>query len=142
MSWDIRQDLETGDWLFDSRRDLQSVEAENLVQQRIHVRLMVERGEFIYDNSGALGSRLRSVLGMGLPRGGPALEMLIREALEPMDDISISDIRVFSYGDGTGKVTDPRVLLAQVKYNVIFTLSSDVIGEIPGEFSTDVVIPI
>lgn len=134
--------MQTGDWLFDSRRDLQSVEAENLIQQRVHVRLMVERGEFIYDRSGSLGSRLRSVLGMGLPRGGPALEMLIREALEPMDDIAISDITVYSYGDGSGKVTDPRSLLAQIKYSIVFTLSSDLVSSGSEDLTTDVVIPV
>lgn len=142
ISWDIRQDLQTGDWLFDSRRDLQSVEAEYLIQQRVHVRLMVERGEFIYDRTGTLGSRLRSLLSMGVTRGGPGLEQLIREALEPMDDIAVSQINIFTYGDGSEMVTDPRVILARVEYTIVFTTSPGEIASFPGQYSTDVPIPV
>jgi hypothetical protein len=138
MSWDIKQNLQTGDWQFDSRRDLQSVEAENLVQQRIHVRLTVDRGQFIYDRTGQLGSRLRSILDMGVPRGGPALEMLIREALDAMDDISVTNIRVFTYGDGSNKVRDPRAILAEIDYSILFNLTDDLVASIPGEYSTQV----
>lgn len=103
---------------------------------------MVERGEFIYDRSGVLGSRLRSILGMGLPRGGPALEMLIREALEPMDDIAVSGISIYTFNDGSGKVNDPRQILAEIKYSILFTLSQSLIASLPGENTTSVAIPV
>lgn len=142
MSWDIKQDLKTGDWSFDARRDILGVEAQALVQQRIHVRLMIERGEFMYDSTGTLGSRLRTVLAMNIGQGFSATEQLIREALQPMEDIAIKSINVFRAGDGTNKVSDPRVLLAEIKYNVMLSLDGDVTSGLTGSGTANVTIPI
>lgn len=142
MSWDLRQDLTTGDWVFDSIRDLQGVEAEYLTQQRIHVRLMIDRGQFIYDRSGTLGSRLRSVIGMGLTQAKGGLEGIVREALDPMTDIAVSKVTIFTFNDGSGVVTNPNTIQAKIEYNMVFALEQDIVSEIPGQVSTQVTIPI
>jgi len=93
MSWDLRISLETGDLIFAPNMDLAGVIDLDVVQQRIHTRLKTDRGSFIYDTVGTLGSRLRH-LGTRLNSTNfeQGIEFYIREALEPMGDIAIQTI--------------------------------------------------
>lgn len=141
MSFDLQLDLSTGDLVWNSIRDLAGVEAENLIQQRIHTRLVIVRGSFIYDRTGTLGSRLTTMLASGVPQTDSSLKMLIQEALQPMDDINITDIEVFTYNDGSGVVTDPTVIAASISYDVVYaTVGSDLSPE-SGQTTTLVSIP-
>lgn len=141
MSWDIAQNLQTGDWEFDSKRDLKSADGLGLIQQRIHRRLIVQRDEYLYDRSGTFGSRLRTLLNMGVPAASAGLEMLIREALAPMDDITITNISVYSFNDGSNVVQTPTEVLARISYQLNFSTIS-LPPESLGQLSTDVSIPI
>lgn len=141
MSWDISQDLQTGDFVWDSKRDLLGAEGLGLIQQRIHRRLMIGRGEFLYDRSGQLGSRIRSLLNMGIPAASGGLEMLIREALTPMTDILVTTVDVFSFGDGSGVVNDPRNVTARIEYELNVS-PVDFPSDSSGQFTTDVSIPV
>lgn len=141
MAFDLQVDLSSGDLVFDAKRDLAGVEAENLIKQRIHTRLTIERGTFIYDRTGTLGSRLFSMLGIGIPRNSDSLRMLIEEALQPMDDINIQSVEVFSYNDGTDIVTDPRKIAANIKYQISYANIGIDLTTDSGEVSTLVSIP-
>ncbi len=109
MAWDIQQNFQTGDWIFNSVRDYASAEGANLVQQRIHVRLKTERGSFMYDRSGNLGSRLLDLVRLPGVQAAGGIEMIVREALAPMDDITITDVVID---------TDVRQLKATIHYRL------------------------
>lgn len=98
--WDLALDLQTGDLVFNANLDLASVVDYNVITQRIHTRLFIERGGYIYDDSGRLGSRLGTI-GLRLPmdKSHEILPGLVREALEPMDDIIITEIEVHDPGE-------------------------------------------
>lgn len=141
ISWDLQIDLRTGDLVWNSIRDLSAVEAENLIRQRIHVRLKVERGAFIYDEAGTLGSRLNSLLDAGVPRAAANIEMIVREALEPMTDIVVTDVVVNYYGDGTDAVVHPQHIKALIKYHLVFAGNEALSPDIPTQLETQVAIP-
>jgi len=112
MAWDIAIDLQTGDLVWTGITDFASRDGSALDQQRIHVRLFIERGEFIYDpTNGALGSRLLDIL--RLPRARAMLEadLYVREALEPMDDIQVTNVEVVEIEE------DPRVVRLNITYH-------------------------
>lgn len=95
MAYDIAIDLKTGDLVWTGINDFGSRDGDALDKQRIHVRLFIERGEFIYDpTNGALGSRLLDILRLPRQRALVEAELYVREALEPMDDIEVSSVGV------------------------------------------------
>ncbi len=104
--WDIATDPVTGDWVFSANRDIQHVEGDQVIAQRIRHRLRIARRAWELDPSdGALGSRLEEAL--RLPRGRVIREMrlMVDEALAPMsDDIEIIDVRAIETGLGGLKV--------------------------------------
>jgi len=108
MSWDLQLDPESGDFVFNGSRDLAPVVGDAILRQRISTRLKVDYGSFIYEP--ALGSRLRGILGSGVPRTENNIRSLIMDALEPMDDIIVTDV-VISYPDN-------RTIQATVMYQV------------------------
>lgn len=140
MAWDLAQNLQTGDLVWDAKRDLHYADGLGLIQQRIHRRLMIERGDFVFDRTGNLGSRLYSLLNMGIPSASAGIEMIIREALNPMDDINVTDITIHYYGDGTNVVLSPSSVLAKITYQ-LNTAIGGVIVDTLGQFQTDVVLP-
>jgi hypothetical protein len=96
MAWDIQLDHETGDIVFNGTRDLAPVVGSEILRQRISTRLKVEYGSFMFDRT--LGSRIRGLLGSGVPRTQQNLKSIIMDALEPMDDITVLDV-IISYPD-------------------------------------------
>lgn len=106
MAYDFATDPLTGDWLFSGNRDVQGVEGEQVVAQRIRHRLRIVRGSWALDPSdGALGSRLEQML--RLPRQRAILEarIMVEEALSPMDDVTVTDVQVVEQGTTTLKLT-------------------------------------
>lgn len=94
MSWDFRLDRETGDWVFDGNRDMMGVDSDELIRQRIYIRMRIPRGSFIYDTEKVLGSRAYSALRFSTERNLRDLPTIVEEALEGMDDISVTSIEV------------------------------------------------
>lgn len=95
MAWDIAIDLVTGDLVWTGINDFASRDGSALDKQRIHARLFIERGEFIYDpTNGALGSRLLDILRLPRQRALNEADLYVREALEPMDDIEVVNVNV------------------------------------------------
>jgi hypothetical protein len=115
--WDFGTDPVTGDWLFGANRDLAGVDGVSLDRQRIRTRLKVTRGTFHYDLTGLLGSRLHVAQRLGIERAEREIPLLIREALEPMDDIEVRDIAV------KRNENDPNQLMVELKYGHISGVS-------------------
>ncbi len=95
MAYDIAIDLATGDFIFSPSNDIAGVQGDQLLIQRVHVRLMIERGSFPYDPSdGLLGSRLRTLLRVPTQRALREAQLMIEEALAPMTDITVTNVSV------------------------------------------------
>lgn len=143
MAFDVRMNLATGDWEFNGLRDLAGVEAEQLIQQRVHVRLKVIRGTFMYDRTGTLGSRLVNLLNLDVPHGVEQIESIIREALAPMQDITITGITVNYAGDKSQNhpVLDPRMVKATIEYTIV-SETADIIPISESIFTTDIILPV
>jgi hypothetical protein len=116
MAVDLQINLQTGDLQLSAILDLAIAQGENVTQQRVHTRCVIARGSFIYDTTGELGSLLSTLLSKGVPAVAAAVQSAVMDALEPMDDISVISVDVFVYGDGSGRVTDPRQCLAEISY--------------------------
>jgi hypothetical protein len=82
---------EHGDLIIAGNRDLQGISGIDLVNQRIRMRLRVHRGTWFYDENDTFGSNLYQIIGKA-PASGIQVESYGREALRPMDDISITEI--------------------------------------------------
>lgn len=109
MAWDLKIDPATGDLTWDTNLDLAAVSGIEILRQRISTRLKIELGSFIYNTD--LGSRVRSIFQMGIPNTDQNLEMLVRDALEPMDDIIVTDIAITH--------PDPRVSQVSIYYQPV-----------------------
>lgn len=105
MAWDLALDRDSGDLMFGPASDLLGCTGEILTNQRILVRSRIPRGSFIYDKDNTLGSRLFSISGASKKRQLAELPPLLREALEPMDDISIQSIDAQPLADGRVEAT-------------------------------------
>lgn len=78
-----------GDWVFTGHRDLQLVDGPALIKQRIMVRLFIQK-PWDYDPSrGSLGSRLHEMLHYPRARALQELELVVREALEPLREVRV-----------------------------------------------------
>lgn len=85
----------TGDLVFSSNFDYQLVVNEQTVDQRMRVRLRIDRDSFEDDPSGGyLGSYLKDIFHLPRKQAIEEAELYVRQALEPMTDITITDIVV------------------------------------------------
>jgi hypothetical protein len=91
--WDIRYDSKVKDWVFDARRDLSESGGMQVVYQRVMTRLIIRRGSFIYDEDGDLGSRLMDLVSTSKRDVLRDLEIMVQEALAPMDDVTVTNVR-------------------------------------------------
>ena len=94
MAWDIALDKATGDWLFDSRRDLEQVVGPEVDRQRIFLRCKIPRGSFIYDEDDSLGSNLHLISRHPSEQQLQDARGYISEALDGMDGVTINSIDV------------------------------------------------
>lgn len=94
MAWDIAFHPGTGDWLFNARRDFTSVSGPDQIEQRIHTRIRIHLGEWIYDKKRTLGSQLNSALRMPRNRVLGEIPLMLQQALAPMQDVDILSIEV------------------------------------------------
>lgn len=93
MSFDLAIDYNTGDLKLSPRRDIDVRTGTEVLAQRIRVRLRVIQGEWVLDpENGALGSRMIDLMRMSIWQAELDAPRIIREALEPMDDIQINSV--------------------------------------------------
>lgn len=72
--------------------DLETIKDIEAKKQSMMIRLIVERGSFIYDET--LGSRLKLLLREKPSRVNRMADLYVREALEPEEDIEILKVDV------------------------------------------------
>lgn len=72
--------------------DIQTIEDIEAKKQSLMIRLVVERGSFIYDET--LGSRIRLLLREKPSRVNRMADVYVREALEPEEDIEVTRVEV------------------------------------------------
>lgn len=123
MSFDLALD-KNNDLLLGPNSDLLGVSGLDLIEQRIRIRLKIERGSWIYDEAGTLGSKISSVLGRSSDQAMSELNAYVHQALEAMDDISVSSVDLVPSDND-------RSIILTVKY-----LSTIATGEIPHEFES------
>jgi phage baseplate assembly protein W len=92
LARDLAIDYNTGDLIIAPTKDLDLRTGSGTIEQRIRVRLKVWGGE--WDINPTLGSRLYDVIRMPNWRAVNEIELAVREALEPMEDITIQNVRV------------------------------------------------
>lgn len=122
MAWDIKMDGETRDWVFSASRDYANVDGMDLVRQRVMTRLFIERGTFIYDVHGDLGSRAWELLRFPHWKSEEQMNITIQEALAPMDDVEVAEIDIWSPGKVTELGQQPQITYEPDVRQVIVTI--------------------
>jgi phage gp46-like protein len=93
LSFDLAIDYTTGDLLNAPNRDIQGRTGPDVYEQRIRIRLKIQRGTWALDPSGGeLGSRILELARVSSARAVQEIEQYVREALEPMTDITVRDV--------------------------------------------------
>jgi hypothetical protein len=84
-----------GDLIFSASRDLEYVEGEQLLNQRIINRLRIQRGSWIFNRDSSLGSDLHEVLGKSVEQQIDNVPSMVTTALEPMnDEIDVQSVEI------------------------------------------------
>lgn len=109
MGWDLvwhrHKDLE-----FSANMDVAIIGGDELLQQRIVLRLIMMRG-WIYDTTGELGSNLHTALDDQMNKDFDALPALVLQALDPISsEITVTDVIIRE------SPTDSRAVEAIVEY--------------------------
>jgi phage gp46-like protein len=110
LSFDLAINYDTGDLLIAPNHDIQGRTGPDVFEQRIRIRLKIQRGTWLLDPSGELGSRILELSRVSSQRAVQEIEQYVREALEPMDDITVRDV--------TAK-TDPetqKIIMLDISY--------------------------
>jgi phage gp46-like protein len=103
MAFDLAIDYTTGDLLNAPNFDIQGRTGPDVYEQRIRIRLKIQRGTWELDPTGGeLGSRLHELTRVQSARALVEIEQYVREALEPMRDITVRDIQA-SFSPDTEK---------------------------------------
>lgn len=105
MAIDLAINTNTGDLRIAPNKDFERVVGEATVKQRILVRLRIYQGEWSLDpTGGSLGSRLHEVVRLPIWRAEQEAGLVIREAIEPMEDVRVHDVQVSISGDTKKKL--------------------------------------
>jgi hypothetical protein len=113
VALDLAVDFGKHDLRLAPNNDLDVVTGQATVDQRIRVRLFIPQGEWLLDpTDGSLGSHLRDAFRMTPSQGIDAAKLLVREALEPMTDISVTDV------DVTQNPDNPRAIDILIYYQM------------------------
>lgn len=93
MPVDLAFDFKGGDLAVAPNKDLDRKTGSDLVEQRIRVRLKIVQGTWLLDpTGGSLGSRLVDALRLPMFRATTEIPLIVQEALEPMTDISVTNV--------------------------------------------------
>lgn len=146
MSLDLAMS-NNGDLIFAGNRDLMVVTGQEQIEQRIRMRLLLPRGTFTYDTDEFVGS---DIVGPDIistlrrigsdDRVYDDLILRVYEALAPMTDIVVTDVRV--EWDEEASSIDVQVVYrmsAEVDQN------PDAIGDpelLPGEIDVSFTLPV
>lgn len=85
---------EHNDLIFAANRDLLGVGGVELVEQRVKLRIKMERGSWVYDTNQDLGSNVHRALGKVYDLAASEIPTWVRQALEPMEDIQVHEVQL------------------------------------------------
>lgn len=85
---------EHGDLLISGHGDLLGKSGIDLIEQRMLIRLRVQRGAWVYDSDKTFGSNLQHLVGSSSADASTAAIAFVREALRPMKEISVDSVDV------------------------------------------------
>lgn len=114
MSWDIGL-LDTGDISFNANGDIGGITGTDLLEQRMKLRLRLHRGSWLYDTDETLGSLLYRLIGMSSSDAQAVAAAYVREALRPIDEISVDNAEVS---------VDSHMLTIIVDYHTVISSGS------------------
>jgi len=118
LSVDIAFDNVKGDVMFAPSNDVAIYRGDAVVAQRIRTRLLIPVGSWQLDQTGVLGSRLHDLLREPIERVLSELPLVVKEALAPMDDISVEDVTA-SYD-----ASMPKRVSFVVTYSIVDSLGN------------------
>jgi hypothetical protein len=93
MSFDLAFS-ENGDLIVAAHRDLAGTSGTALIEQRMKIRLRMQRGRWIYDFTQTLGSQLHTLSGLPSASATRYVDAYVREALRDMEEISVDEVQV------------------------------------------------
>lgn len=136
-----------GDLIFAGNRDLLTVSDQEQVEQRIRVRLLLPRGTFLYDTDEFVGS---DIVGPDIvstlrrigsdERVYDDLILRVYEALAPMTDIVVSDVRI----EWTEETSSLEIMVVY-RMTAEVDENPDAIGDpelMPGEIDVSFTLPV
>lgn len=115
MSWDLAisaaGDLvfSPGDIVFSESADLSGISGIDLVEQRMILRLKVERGSWVYDEDLSFGSQLTKLMSMTPTTGMVQVDAYVREALREITEIQVDAVNVSLDGSSLVLIIDYHV---------------------------------
>jgi phage baseplate assembly protein W len=83
-----------GDLIFSPSLDVMGISGTNLIEQRMMIRLRVQRGSWTYDDNDSFGSQLHQLMGANSTTAMAQIDAYVREALRDMTDIVITNVNV------------------------------------------------
>jgi hypothetical protein len=91
--WDLAI-ADNGDLIISGHRDLLGRSGSDLLEQRMKIRMLVQRGAWALDTTKTFGSNLRRLIGMPPETAAQAAPALVREALRGMDEIVVDEVQI------------------------------------------------
>jgi hypothetical protein len=83
-----------GDLILTAHRDIAGITGVALIEQRMKLRLRLNRGSWIYDATQTLGSQLYTLVGSPSGDAVSYVDAHVREALRDMEEISVEEVQV------------------------------------------------
>jgi phage gp46-like protein len=129
MSWDLALDGDSGDVIFSPTLDLLGATGDGLTKQRILLRCKIPRGSWVYDEDKTLGSRLYQISSTPSAQQIVQAPALVREALEPMEDIAIVGVEAtFDENNQIAVVVDFTPILSEDEIDLVTVSDEDDTG--------------
>lgn len=116
MAWDLALSsagdviFTPGDLIFSPSADILGVSGVDLIEQRMRMRMKLQRGSWTYDEDNSFGSQLFKLVSTTPEAGAAQASAYVREALREMDEIDVDDVHVSFQGSSLVLIVDYHVL--------------------------------
>lgn len=116
MAWDLALSsagdvvFTPGDLVFSPSADIQGISGVDLIEQRMRMRLKLQRDSWTYDEDGTFGSQLYKLMGASPSNATAQATAYVHEALREITEIDVDDVHVSLDGSSLVMVVDYHVL--------------------------------